>query len=129
MAKQLLFGESGGGGLSGGTVLWENPNPTANWDNQAITLQDYTSFDYVGIEFANDTTLSIVCTAIYAEDEFAHAVETDGDGLMIGRHYSGNGYGRVVFRSGDNVMIGRCHRLNRESTSNNRVIPLRIIGY
>lgn len=112
---------SGGGGLTK-TVLWHNNSPQTAFESQTITTtEDGFNYPLLIIEFADSSTgftkLSVVATD-------TSLIETNETMLS---YY--NGYRTISASSGTSWKVSEGFNKSTNTSDNNVVIPLNIIGY
>lgn len=131
MAKQLLFNQGSGGGLSGGTVLWDNPNPTANFGTTDVTLnQSFRDFDFIGIVYNLTKTSTEPMEIIMKVTDFDVCERANNKPrLALGRRGDQNNSARYVCYNSDTSINISVEQNSAGATSNSTTIPLQIIGY
>lgn len=132
MAKQLLFGESGsggGGGLDSGTVLWENPNPTARFGAQKVTLsQNYTDFEFIGVVYTQGLTPTNPAEAIVRVAD-ARPETTNITTGALGIKSTGYGARNFLLQNDNEVYFYAYYAAGSTATGDSGAIPQRVIGY
>lgn len=109
-----------------GIILWENPNPTADFAGQTINLPT-TDYDYYGVYYweFNGSELKYSSGKIKREDNTCLTILTTG----------GAGFGggiRAVKCTGNEIIFGDASFAwagHAAITSNTWCIPLQVIGY
>ena len=125
-------GNSGGGG--GGltkTVLWTNPNPSANMGSATLTLSDnVNNYDYIGFKYQGRTayTPTQIYEVIVPIDTWnkSNTSSSDTKGpfeATLGYNYSGFIYRTVAKASDTSVYVSK-----RGSYSDSACAPLEIYG-
>jgi len=131
----FIRANSGGGDLSE-TTLWTNPNPSASFSAQTVTLsQSITNFKYIAFTYArNIDSLSDVHRVIYPVSDVQKWATSSSEvnktyGMIIARGSSGNSYNRPIFYASDTTINFRNSTLFSNSTIfNGSNVPLAIIG-
>ena len=98
-------------------LLWENGSPTTNFSGQKIAL-DLTEYAGVIVEFADDTSNSVLCTRL-----FAKKTDTYGGKFGAGYGVSSNAWARIIDALDDTGVT-----IHDGTGGNQYVIPLRIYG-
>ena len=120
-----LTPESSSGG--GGVLLWTNPNPNSNFNEQTITLRsgDYDVIEvYASIQALNQTEYMVTSKILKTKASTLNSYGYSGDNLFI--------YVRgVSYNINDNtkVKIFDCHKGTSVSANNQYLIPQYIYGY
>ena len=108
-------------------LLWENPNPTAEFARQNITLSS-DDYDELEVLFAHDTNLSYEFRARVSKGygtALSFTTMSDTEYYILYRGF---------IRSSDiSFLIGNCYYYNKSTDKvvnhNTSAIPLKIIGY
>ena len=138
------YGElSSGGEQYEETLLWENPNPTSNFAQQAVTLSDdINNYDYISVEYKSSKPATIASKVIIPVNDFkaysgTTASASDGNKgfrWFIGSRYQDGsntyGYVRYVsYTSDTSITITNGYALGTTTTSvQTVVIPYKIYG-
>lgn len=119
--------------MNNGTVIWENPNPTASMGDTTVNLsQPLTDFEYIGIVFRRSTTLADEMESVYKVDEFIQTAQSGNVflGCIASRSVSNYPIRRFCKGATDHqVFFLRGTNLADASTINNVCIPTKVIGY
>lgn len=135
--KQLLFSESGGGGgaLDNGTVLWENPNPTADYGQGIINLSEsMANFEYIGIRYkvykadADTDAKEVISKSADVLDALT-TTSPRKNTMTLGVGTSTTVYARNIIPTSEiGFRTSNTYYVNG-STVNSLLIPTHIIGY
>ena len=125
------------------TVLWTNPDTTANFDAQDVTLsQDYTNFKRIRIYFVPRTTVQTpVMSVDYSVSDIVANWQI-GNSSVGSNEYKqrgtltlmqgSNAYNRYILRGTDGsqtkIYIIRAYRHSDASSSSGIAIPTKITG-
>lgn len=131
MSKYILFNESQMGGVNNGTVLWENPNPTANFGSADVTLsQSFRDFEFIGVVFNLQKTSEEPMESIMRVSDFEMCNRAyNRPRLAFGRLGQSNNAARYVCYNSDTSLNITIEYNSAGGTSNFTTIPLQIIGY
>ena len=112
---------------SDGTVLWENPNPTAEFAAQTITLSS-SDYNFLEIYFKDSNTCQIEkITKGYGTR--AIKVIGEGNGSYIGIRMRSITYVNDTTYSITDGVKKDCNETGEAVVYNNVLVPIKIIGY
>ena len=126
-----------GGGTMKETVLWTNPNTTADFAAQDITLSEsIQNYDYIKvyIAFAKDA-LTSVWSELMPVNDFLNTVDVSGRGRgtlgineISASYYSR--YRHLYYKTDTTARFSNANTVQNSSATqtNNCLIPLRIVG-
>lgn len=108
-----------------GTVLWENPNPTANFSSQTITLSS-DDYDYLELYYRYDTTHRIVSTMKTVKGYECRMFMMAGTSSGLEAYYRD-----LTRRTSTTFFISNCFKAvaTTESETTANIIPIKIVGY
>lgn len=114
------------------TILWENPDPTANFSAQAVPVtQSVLNFDSIRVYFYNTTSLSIGPTYVEIDSSQYDLFLKESSKMRFCIGYctsDADSYSRFCSINGDSLYIGTCKLYNSTTTHNNIAIPYRVTG-
>lgn len=114
------------------TTLWTNSNPTSDFANQTVTLnQSYSSFNYIKVYYKARKTTTAEYSCIFTKSDMALTSDTnDYPSMSLYSVISGTGYQRTV-RHNTYSSLDFGYGLPVYSTSsrnNGNIIPTKICG-
>jgi len=118
------------------TVLWTNPNPSANFDTQTVTLSDNIgNYKYIAIKYKYGTATADTdyMTEIFPVSDVRKSTggtSTTHDLIALGiMNASNQSYVRMVYYvSETSLQFTLCYRANAQTSTQNGANPLEILG-
>lgn len=115
----------GGSGELNETVLWTNSDLT-RFDEQSITVEDYSGFDFIAIEYYGDPGTTDVYRTIFDYKSATDSLHMMG---IVGKGLSSYTYARqILFLNSTKIKINAATRVGGTTGSISSLIPIRIIG-
>lgn len=128
--------QGAGGGSSGGygkpTTLWTNPNPTAAFARQTVTVsQSMSGFKYIGIRFRAITSKTVEHEDVWQAEKFLEAKMTSNNDFIPSFAVSNgaSGYYYRFVMSATNTTVEFSNGISGTTSSSSVAIPVEIIGY
>lgn len=115
--------------------MWENPDPTAQFTTQTVTLLDsINNYDYLKFTFKSKYTVNDISTQLINISEFKKLIGTATDNYFhsmcsIAVYY--NTYAlsrRVLYINDTSIQFTTCYYMNAAGATNQFAIPVSIIG-
>ena len=135
MSEKLCALRKIGGGTLKETTLWTNPNPSASFGEQSVTLSDsILNYDYIKIEWAETTSALTNKSSIMASaSEFTKYKNPNNNAHTVCPGLYGRGasimYARfIAYTSDTQIFFQNAVRLNSSGVDNTSTIPLNVYG-
>lgn len=125
-ARQEISNLNGNIGSSGGRVLWTNPDSTAAFPAQEITLSS-TDYDFYEIYYVTHITSRHVCSVRSIKGEatsMMYSSAAEAGSTNYHRFVNNPSANKLSFEKGNSA-----HGANKASANNNVCVPLKVIGY
>lgn len=129
LAKKLSGG--GGGGADKETLLWTNPDTTANFNTKNVIEQsELQGYKYIKFVYRSDTRSTGAVYTLLFDAEYLQAEQTTTEVVVF--YLSNRNYKRVVsiYTSGgiSYLRFGNATQPNATTSANGNLIPLEIYG-
>lgn len=126
---QCFLAKSGGVSMKE-TLLWTNSNPTSNFEESTIALNEpYTNFKFIKIEYRVSTSDGTSISAIFSKEDVAKSTTANNTPVIGLCSRTSAPFARMVYQISTNqIKFSRCKNLDNASADASKVIPTNIYG-